>query len=599
MSHPNSLPRILVVDDAFGRILENGRNPDREALCAQLLLSDVSDRLPGAGRSEIRRPVADAVFLRGQRPVVAATGDRVENDPEGVLGTVAGGWDGRPKGTPRWALVLLDLCFFTGLVTERSQADKGKGMPEGRPGEDHPDGYFGFTLLGELTNRFPDLPVVIFSSMPKDEKVTALYNARGARGFLAKSGLDASNRLEELLWTHGLFADPSGEIVGTSRGLLLALRQARVCGRHRRKVLIRGERGTGKELMARFLHRHAVNRADAKLVTVNSPVLTDDLFAAELFGYRRGAFTGATTDRTGLVDEAEGGTLFLDEIKDLSPRVQAGLLRVLQEGQVTPVGSNKPHPVDVRFLSASDADVEALAAAGEFRPALLDRLREGGTVLLPPLRYRGEDLPLLVESLLRRAELVTPGAVEREVTGGALDLLMDHPWPDNIRGLQAVLSNAVAAYPENDQLVERHLRIPDRAVDAPPGPTPDGMPTSIQVPETAGELEKFQALGLAMEELAGELSPGELAQAFVLCERVHARTVATLLRAAAALNLRFDAKARAEVSLQPTMRLLTGRPELKTTEGKRLLAQLLKLAPEEIEDLLDDPILAQLRSRAD
>lgn len=584
------LPRILVIDDALGRRPVSGINPERTGICGQMLLRDVTVDAASASAPRVTAPVAEAVFLRGQKPVAATEGDTVANDMDAVLRAVREGWDPMRAGRVRWSLVLVDLCFYTGPVTPASERLRGESMPEGRPDDDRPTSYFGLQILERLNEAFPGLPVLLFSSMPKDPEVTTRYNARGARGFLAKSGLDLADRLREMLWFHGLFPDSEGEILGTSLALLTALREARVCGRHRRKVLIRGERGTGKELLARFLHRNGINSTAGKLVTVNSSVLTDELFAAELFGVRRGAFTDAREHRRGLVDEAEGGTLFLDEIKDMSPRVQAGVLRLLQEGQVTPVGATEPHAVDVRFLSATEIDIEALAAEGLYRPALLDRLREGGTIVLPPLRSRTDDLPILVEALLRRAEGGIPGAMNRQVTPEAMAVLAEHPWPDNIRGLQACLANAVAAFPSNDQLAIAHLRIPgwggSRAANG------SAAVSGTAPAAVVSRLERFEAVACQLEALAAEFEPGELAFALRQCRRSHARAIALLLRQAASLNQRFGSGGIPAVAVQPTVKLLTGDHGLTTTQAKRLVSKLLSLSPPDIEDLLADPLLS-------
>jgi len=201
-------------------------------------------------------------------------------------------------------------------------------------------------------------------------------------------------------------------------------------------VLIRGETGTGKELVARAIHRHS-RRSEGPFVTVNCSALSETLLESELFGHVRGAFTGAVADRRGRFEEARGGTLFLDEIGDVSPVVQVKLLRVLQERVIERVGDNTPRPVDVRIITATNRDLEELVAIGRIRRDFYYRIKV--VVLeLPPLRERREDIPLLLEHLLRRH-----GRTVEDVAPETLRLLMDHDWPGNIRELENAIEHAV------------------------------------------------------------------------------------------------------------------------------------------------------------
>jgi DNA-binding NtrC family response regulator len=175
-----------------------------------------------------------------------------------------------------------------------------------------------------------------------------------------------------------LLEDDTGTIVGRSLPLLLALRAARRAAADRRNVLIRGERGTGKELFARYLHQQSgPGENAAPYAVVNTPAISPELFASELFGHVRGAFTSAFEERTGRITEADGGDLFLDEIANMPAAVQTGALRVLECRQVSPVGGTSSRHVDVRFLSATNEDLEARAASGTF-PRRLARPIAGG-----------------------------------------------------------------------------------------------------------------------------------------------------------------------------------------------------------------------------
>jgi len=198
-------------------------------------------------------------------------------------------------------------------------------------------------------------------------------------------------------------------------------------------VLVQGESGTGKELVARFLHEHGP-RQGQRFVTLNCGAIPESLLESELFGAARGAFTGASENRSGILAAADGGTLFLDEISELSPALQAKLLRVLQEGEVRPVGSTETFRIDVRIVSATNRDLEAMVAEGAFREDLYFRLK-GIVVGLPPLRDRKEDLPLLVDHFLKKIVAARPGSPSR-ISPTMLRILHDHSWPGNVRELE-------------------------------------------------------------------------------------------------------------------------------------------------------------------
>jgi len=205
-------------------------------------------------------------------------------------------------------------------------------------------------------------------------------------------------------------------------------------------VLITGESGTGKELVARAIHSQS-QRADAPFIQINCGAIPDNLFEAELFGYRKGAFTGAMADKPGRFELAEGGTLFLDEVGELPLDMQVKLLRALQERQVDPVGGLRPVPVDVRLLAATNTDLGRAVEEGRFRRDLFYRLNVI-PVRLPALRERIDDLPLLVEHFLRRFNERLGTQVER-VEPAAMAMLLEHDWPGNIRELENVMERVV------------------------------------------------------------------------------------------------------------------------------------------------------------
>ncbi len=206
-------------------------------------------------------------------------------------------------------------------------------------------------------------------------------------------------------------------------------------------VLVTGESGTGKELVARALHFHSP-RAKKPFVAVNCAAIPDTLLESELFGYKRGAFTDARTDRNGLFVEADGGTLFLDEIGDLTPALQAKLLRVLQEREVRPLGAQRSEKVDVRVLSATNRHLAQRMAEGQFREDLFYRLNVI-EVMLPALRDRGEDVLPLAEHFLVEAAKRT-GKPIRSFEEAALKILVGYSWPGNVRELENVVERAVA-----------------------------------------------------------------------------------------------------------------------------------------------------------
>jgi len=205
-------------------------------------------------------------------------------------------------------------------------------------------------------------------------------------------------------------------------------------------VLITGESGTGKELVARSIHRQS-SRAHFQMVTLNCTALASTLLESELFGHKKGSFTGAVSDRQGLFEVAHGSTMFLDEIGDMALETQAKLLRTLQTGEIRPVGSTQSRNVDVRIIAATNRDMLKAMREGRFREDLFYRINTF-TINLPPLRYRGEDLPLLVDYFLRRACARINKRVDH-VSPTAISLLREYNWPGNLREMQNVIESAV------------------------------------------------------------------------------------------------------------------------------------------------------------
>jgi len=205
-------------------------------------------------------------------------------------------------------------------------------------------------------------------------------------------------------------------------------------------VLIRGESGTGKELVARAIHRYSHLR-DKPLITVNCTALTPTLMESELFGHKRGAFTGAVADKVGLFEKADGGSIFLDEVGDMPLEMQGKLLRVLQAGESKPVGDVVTRKVRVRVIAATNRDLERALTAGEFRQDLFYRFNTF-TITLPSLRERTEDIPVLAYHFLRKAEAKVNKKVDR-LSPEALDLMKRYAWPGNLRELENSIERAV------------------------------------------------------------------------------------------------------------------------------------------------------------
>ena len=241
------------------------------------------------------------------------------------------------------------------------------------------------------------------------------------------------------------------QFIGQSTVFLDAVERASRAAPLRRPVLVIGERGTGKELIAERLHRLSP-RWGEPLVTLNCAAMPEALIEAELFGHEAGAFTGATRARVGRFEEADRGTLFLDELATLSMGAQERLLRAVEYGEVTRIGSSRPIRVDVRIVAATNEDLPALAARGRFRPDLLDRL-SFEVITLPPLRAREGDIAVLVDYFGRRMASELGWARWPGFSRGAMAALERYGWPGNVRELRNVVERAVYRWDLPDEAV--------------------------------------------------------------------------------------------------------------------------------------------------
>jgi len=370
----------------------------------------------------------------------------------------------------------------------------------------------GLDVLAAFTAKAPSTPVIL---------ITAFGDVSGAMEAIQRGAYDYVSKpfnIEELRLTvaralerRRLIAEqktaPSEgkppqlqDIVGKS-GVMLDVYKlvARVAG-STATVLVEGESGTGKELVARSIHTHSP-RANAPFVPVNCTALTESLLESELFGHARGAFTGAVGAKRGLFEAAHGGTLFLDEIGDMGPKMQAQLLRTLQDGEVRPVGGSESIRVDVRLVCATNKNLEEEVKAGRFREDLYFRINVV-TVQLPPLRDRREDIPSLVAHFLNK----TARRERRELAAmspEALRLLSGYGWPGNVRELENAIERAVA-------VAKGNVVLPS---DLPPevgGSAAVGVPGGVSVADggiiadrpTLGELER-RYIQLVLAECAG------------------------------------------------------------------------------------------------
>ncbi len=312
-------------------------------------------------------------------------------------------------------------------------------------------GMDGLELLDALLAR-PRAPRVIIVTAHGDERTAVTAMKRGATDYFAKPfdndevvavvrrTLEAVRLREENRRLRAELALARFMVFESEAMRRVAERVERAAKRDL-NVLITGESGTGKELVAQALVK-ASPRADKPYVRFNCAALSPSLAEAELFGHAAGAFTGARGARRGLFREADGGTLLLDEVGELDPRIQGALLRVLQEGEVRPVGADRPVRVDVRILAATNRDLEAEVEAGRFREDLYYRLHVV-TIHLPPLRERPEDIVPLAEHFARRAAAAY-GLGDVRLSPGLLRRLEANPWPGNVRALQHTIESLVA-----------------------------------------------------------------------------------------------------------------------------------------------------------
>ena len=293
----------------------------------------------------------------------------------------------------------------------------------------------------------------------------------------------------------------SAPLIGSASIFLDAIERASAAAALNRPVLVIGERGTGKELIAERLHRLSP-RWGGPLVSLNCAALPENLIDAELFGYEAGAFTGAARARAGRFEDADGGTLFLDEIATLSPAAQERLLRVVEYGELTRIGSNRAIAVDVRLVGATNEDLPNMVTRGRFRADLLDRL-SFEVVTLPPLRERGEDIEVLALHFARRMAAELGWAHFPGFTDTAMALLESHGWPGNVRELKNVVERSLYRWGNADSPVGRIVLDPFESPWRPGTPATaasDPVAAACALPAPAlASVSDFRAAVLAYE----------------------------------------------------------------------------------------------------
>ncbi|BEP44758.1 MULTISPECIES: sigma 54-interacting transcriptional regulator [Variovorax] len=330
-------------------------------------------------------------------------------------------------------------------------------------------GRDGLQLFDEIRKRHPSLPVILLTAhgtIPDAVEATA----RGVFTYLTKpyDGRELLEKIAQALALGAPAATPSkagddswrSEIVSRSNRMAELLAEARMVAKSDASVLLRGDSGAGKEMLARAIHK-ASARADKPFVAVNCGAIPEALLESELFGHMKGAFTDAHANHKGLFQQADGGTLLLDEIGDMPPALQVKLLRVLQERAVRPLGASQSIQVDVRIVSATHRDLDAAMEAGQFREDLYYRLNVV-TLTLPPLSARREDIPLLANHFLQRLS-TKYGKRLSGFAPEALKALTMAAWPGNVRQLYNVVEQvcALSSSPLIPlALVQRALRVP-------------------------------------------------------------------------------------------------------------------------------------------
>ncbi|HYA62619.1 MAG TPA: sigma-54 dependent transcriptional regulator [Candidatus Sulfotelmatobacter sp.] len=390
-------------------------------------------------------------------------------------------------------------------------------------------GMNGLDLLQQLGEDLRHVPAIIITGKGSEERAVAAIEA-GAFWYIEKPlkgpvlralldrALSKARDAQNLAVLQKQLRDAGrlGELVGGSKPMQEVMRVIEMAGPSSASVLITGETGSGKEIVARTIHKLSP-RAAAPFVAINCSAIPETLMESEIFGHERGAFTGAAERRIGCFELADGGTLLLDEIGEMPAPTQAKLLRVLEDRKVRRLGSKTETPVDVRVLAATNKDPEQAVAGGQLRQDLYFRLNVFH-IHLPPLREHKEDIPLLTEHMLRDIN-AKHGKNVRGIGAEVMDIFMSHTWPGNIRELRNVLERA-AIMSEKDLITRSSLpgefgKLPSRSpsdlsgIKFPVGTTVDAMERELilQTLQATGnnKTRAAELLGVSLKTLHNKL----------------------------------------------------------------------------------------------
>jgi DNA-binding NtrC family response regulator len=410
----------------------------------------------------------DAVIREGLRRILSREGYQVETQPNGRL-----------------AMDRLQEAAFDLLITDLK-------MP----------GMSGMEVLQAVRVLQPEMPVILITGFAAVDNAVEVMQ-KGAADYLAKpftneeilgkvrKALDARAVLLDEIYLRRELQDLHGFdcLLGESREMQKVYQRILQVAPTDSTVLITGESGTGKELVARAIHAHS-QRRDQAFVAVDCTSLAESLLESELFGHVKGSFTGAIQTKRGLFEVADGGTLMLDEIGNLSQTIQAKLLRVLQEREVTPIGGTQPIPINIRLVAATNTNLRDMVARGEFRYDLFFRLNII-PINLPPLRERKGDLMLLAGNFLKRfAE--ENGKDVRGFAPEAVRALEEHDFPGNVRELENLIERAVVLA-MSDLIQPQDLEMPGKD-SAQTGVSPEDVPRNIDELKERKRLLREQAV---------------------------------------------------------------------------------------------------------
>jgi DNA-binding NtrC family response regulator len=343
-------------------------------------------------------------------------------------------------------------------------------------------GMDGIQLLNEISQLDSSLPIILMTAHGSIETVKEALRG-GAFDYLEKP-LDRAKLLATISKAFAQMRAVDEEIIGVSEAMERVKKMIVKVAPSSSTVLIRGESGTGKERIARAIHK-ASPRANERFQAVNCAAINENLLESELFGHEKGSFTGAHAEKKGLFEIADKGTLFLDEIGEINVSMQAKLLRVLQEKEVTHVGGTRSIKVDVRVLAATNRDLEAMVKDGRFREDLYYRLNVI-PILVPPLRQRRDDIKVLTEHFLRKHS--ANAARPMKLSDEARRLILDYAWPGNVRQLESAIERALLLA-EGDEITIEDLPVEIRA--------------TVQAETTGGF--KLPPEGISFEELERSL----------------------------------------------------------------------------------------------